>query len=179
MSSGPSKENINRLSEKFQNSDQGVTHGKGKRPLPASKLTEHSQSTGKRRRLEKDNDAAATLQRKVWHHLGQLFGFRSVKSQQLKWGDVSLEKDSATGNERLVLKSECCPKPRRVFQPVAKTSTDTYQCPVNLYKEFWSHRPEDMNKPDSPFYLAINLKRKPTSTVWYMRRPLSVKKIGK
>ncbi|KAL9956883.1 hypothetical protein ACROYT_G038436 [Oculina patagonica] len=174
---GSNKENIKRLSQKVQNSDERVTHRKGKRSLLAPKQTEDLPS--KRRRLESNDDAATTLQSNVWWHLGQLFGFRRIESQRLKWGDITLEKDSTKGNERLVLKSESSPKPRQVFQPVAKTSTDTYQCPVNLYKEFWSHRPEDMNKPDSPFYLSVNLRRKPTNTVWYMKRPLAFKKIGK
>lgn len=178
MSSGPNKENINRLSQKVQNSDERVTHGKSKRPLPAPKQNEDSQITCKRRRLENDN-AAATLQNQVWWHLGQLFGFRSKESQGLKWGDVSLEKDPTTRIDRLVLKAEYSLKPRQAFQPVAKSSADTFQSPVQLYKEFRSHRPQEMNKPDSPFYLAVKQRRNPSNAVWYMKRPLAVKKIGR
>jgi len=36
-----------------------------------------------------------------------------------------------------------------------------------------------MNKPDSPFYLAVKHQRKPNDNVWYMRSPLGKNEIGK
>ena len=36
-----------------------------------------------------------------------------------------------------------------------------------------------MNKPDSPFYLAVKHQRKPDDEVWYMRSPLGKNEIGK
>ena len=49
---------------------------------------------------------------------------------------------------------------------------DAENCPVNAYKTFRSHRPESMNNPDSPFYLAIKYNRKPNGTELYKRQPL-------
>lgn len=160
---GPSQD---RLSQEVQNSTEKVIYGKGKRPLSATERTDDLQI--KSRRLE-HHDAA-----------GQLFGFLTqIESHRLKWGDVSMEEDPTTGNERLFLKAECSSKVRQAFQPVAQASTDTactYQCPVNMYKKFKSHRPEEMNKPDSPFYLAVKHRRKPSNTVWYMKIPQGVNK---
>ena len=36
-----------------------------------------------------------------------------------------------------------------------------------------------MNNQESPFYLAINHKRNPSDTVWYMNAPLGKNSIGK
>ena len=36
-----------------------------------------------------------------------------------------------------------------------------------------------MNKPDSPFHLAVKHQRKPVDDVWYMRSPLGKNEIGK
>jgi len=80
-----------------QIASERVSHEKGKRPLPVWTPNEVLQV--KRRRLQCRDPAV--LQRQVWRHFDQLFGsFTQVQSKELKWGDVSLEKD-ATGNERL------------------------------------------------------------------------------
>lgn len=173
---GSSKKNSGRQSQEVGNSNEVVTHRKGKRPLSAAKATEDLQI--KRRRLEIYDPAL--LQREVWWHLDQLFGPRTqVESRRLKWGDISLEEDLTTGNEMLVLKAECSSKTHRASELVGQTSADTTnQCPVDIYKQFQSHRPKEMTKPDSPFYLAVKQRRKPSQTVWYMKRPLAVYKIG-
>ena len=53
------------------------------------------------------------------------------------------------------------------FHPTAQ-ATGTERCPVKIYKEFARHRPLQINKPDSPFYLAVKHQRKPDDDVWYM-----------
>ena len=47
------------------------------------------------------------------------------------------------------------------------------------YKKFRSHRPAEMNGAESPFYLAINHRRKPNDSIWYMKAPLGKNEIGK
>ena len=42
-----------------------------------------------------------------------------------------------------------------------------------------SHRSEARLEPDTPFYLAINHRRKPNDKVWYLDRPLGKNEIGK
>ena len=148
----------------------------GKRPLSAKKVTDDLKN--KRRKLD-DCDEAAMLQRQVAWDLLQLFRIRKNETHRLKWGDVSLEKVPTTGNERLVLKGRWSSKPRQVFQPVAQASKDpgTSRCPVQTYKEFKRHRPEEMNELNSPFYLAVKEKRRLEDQVWYMRRALGQKKL--
>lgn len=172
---GPNQENINRRPQEVQNSSERVSHGKGKRPLSVSRPTEASEV---KRRLE--YHSPAVLQRQVWWHIGQLFGFFSqIQSRKLKWGDVSLEKDPATGNERLALNAEYSLRTNQRSKTLHQASTSTSQCPVAIYKEFSSHRPREMNNPDSPFYLAVKQRVKPGNTVWCMKRPQAVQKIGK
>lgn len=150
----------------------------GKRPLSGEKVTDDLKS--ERRKLE-DCDKASVLQWQVAWDLFLLFRICKNESHRLKWGDVSLKKDPTTGHESLVLKAtgRCSSKPRQVFLPVAQTSTDpgTSQCPVQTYKEFKSHRPEEMKEPNSPFYLAVKEKRRLEDQVWYMRRALGQKKL--
>jgi len=45
-------------------------------------------------------------------------------------------------------------------------------------KPLKSHRPAEMNSSDSPFYLAINHRRKPNDNTWYMKAPLGKNEIG-
>ena len=55
---------------------------------------------------------------------------------------------------------------------------EKYSALVHLYLKFASHRPEEMKRPEAPFFLVINHKRKPADPVWYSRAPLGKNKIG-
>jgi len=66
----------------------------------------------------------------------------------------------------------------RAFHPTAQ-AIGNERCPVKIFKEFAHRRPLEMNKPDSPFYLAVNHKQKPDDDVWYIRSPLGKNEIGK
>ena len=66
----------------------------------------------------------------------------------------------------------------RTFHPTAQ-ATGNERCPVKIFKEFARRHPLEMNKPDSPFYLAVKHQRKPDDDVWYMRSPLGKNEIGK
>ena len=101
------------------------------------------------------------------------FGFRARdESRKLKWGDIVLQEDNETGNEILIWKSE------RGYNPTAQ-ATNNERCPVYYYKKFKSHRPEEMNNADSPFYLTINHRRRRGNSIWYMKAPLGKNEIGK
>jgi integrase len=67
---------------------------------------------------------------------------------------------------------------KRAFQPKAY-ATGNERCPVRLFKKFKSHRPSEMNKVDSPFFLAIKHKQAPDDNTWYMKCPLGKNQIGK
>ena len=160
-------------------------HAKGNRPQAARQITEEEEDL-LFRSGEFGEDNPEALQRTVWWLLSLHFGFRARdESRKLKWGDIVLETDSETGNELLVWAAERGSKTRhgdghhtRAFNPIAHASNNE-RCPVRYYKKFKSHRPEDTNKPDSPFYLAINHRRKPEDSTWYMRAPLGKNGIGK
>ena len=64
-----------------------------------------------------------------------------------------------------------------IINPTAQ-ATNTERCPVRYYKAFKSHHPAEMNSSDSPFYLAINHRRKPNDNTWYMKAPLGKNEIG-
>ena len=78
-------------------------------------------------------------------------------------GGVLLEKDPETGREVLVWRTGTGSKTRqgstetdhkRTFCPKL-FATGGARCPVKFYKTFEKHRPEEMKKPEAPFYLAI------------------------
>ena len=50
---------------------------------------------------------------------------------------------------------------------------------MKFHKTFKSHRPVEMNKPESPFYLAVRHNRSSQDNVWYMKSPLEKNEIGK
>lgn len=160
-----------------------VEDAKGNRPQAAKELTEAEEDLLFRSGEFGDHNPDA-LQRTIWWLLALHFGFRARdESRKLKWGDIVLQTDNETGNEVLVWTSERGSKTRhgnghrRAFNPTAQ-ATNTERCPVRYYKAFKSHRPAEMNSSDSPFYLAINHRRKPNDNTWYMKAPLGKNEIG-
>ena len=129
-------------------------------------------------------DDHEVLQRTVWWVLSLHFGFRARdESRRLQWGWYCSGNDAITGKQVLVWKAERGSKTRRgdgdcrAFNPKAY-ATENEQCPVRLFIKFASHRPEEMKRPEAPFFLAINHKRKPSDPVWYSRALLGKSRIG-
>ena len=157
---------------------------KGNRPQAARALTEAEEDLLFDQGLFGDHNPEV-LQRTIWWAIALHFGFRARdESRKLKWGDVGLSSDPETGNEVLVWKSERGSKTRhgnghqRAFFPTAQ-ATNNRRCPVSLYKAFASHRPEASKQPESPFFLAVNHRRKPSSQIWYSNAALGKNLIGK
>lgn len=165
---------------------QLVGEGKGNKPNAARALTEGEEAS-LFKNYHLGNKDPQTVQKTLWWHLSLHFGFRARdESRKLRWGDVTLSQDPETGNEILVWLAERGTKTRtgkenghqRAFNPTIQ-ATHTETCPVALYKEFSSHRPKEMNLHDSPFFLAVNHRRKPDSQIWYMKSPLGKNEIGR
>ena len=144
--------------------DLVVNNAKGYRPQAARELTKGEEDllfqTG-----QFGEDDPEVLQRTVWWVLSLHFGFRARdESRRLQWGDIAIENDPVTGKQVLVWKAERGSKTRqgdghcRAFNPKAY-ATENEHCPVHLYLKFASHRPEEMKRPEAPFFLAINHKR--------------------
>ena len=158
--------------------------GKVNRPQAARHLTDAEEDLMFERGEFGDQDPEV-LQRTVWWLLSLHFGFRARdESRKLRWGDVKLQINAETGNEELVWTAERGSKcrngegPGRPFCLIAQASNNA-RCPVFFYEAFRSHRLTEMNEQESPFYLAINHKRKPSDTVWYRKAPLGKNSIGK
>ena len=64
------------------------------------------------------------------------------------------------------------------FYPTAQ-APENERCPVQLHKAFAAHGPLEMKQPDSPFFLAINHRRQPSSEIWYSKAALGKNEIGK
>ncbi|KAK3754207.1 hypothetical protein QZH41_003309 [Actinostola sp. cb2023] len=167
---------------------KNLTHqGKGNRPNATRELTKAEEDTlFESGQLSIEEPKA--LQKALWWFLSLHFAWRARdESRKLSWEDVSLENDPETGDECLIWKTEKGSKTRtgqkgghqRAFEPKAYAITNKSRCPVEFYKVFRSHRPQSMLAPDSPFYLAINHRRKPEDEVWYLDRPLGKNEIGK
>ncbi|KAL9988017.1 hypothetical protein ACROYT_G002414 [Oculina patagonica] len=164
-----------------------VQSGRGNKPNAARELTVEEQDNLFESGQFGDHDPLV-LQRTLWWFLSLHFGFRARdESRKLYWGDVLLQKDAETGRELLVWRTERGPKTRqgntenghkRPFSPKLFATGDS-RCPVKLYKAFANHRPEDMKKPEDPFYLAVKHKRKSDDNIWYLRTPLGKNQLGK
>ena len=162
------------------------SEGKGNRPMHATALTKAEEdqlyATG-----QFGLNSPQALQRTVWWLTTLLFGHRGRnESRQMKWGDIQVKKDES-GREYLEF-TERCTKTRngdvdggsRAFAPKAfETPENPARCPVRTYKEYARRRPKDSLKPDSPFYLCINHKRRAEDPIWYMNAPLGKNTIGK
>lgn len=163
--------------------DLVVNNAKGNRPQVARELTEDEEDllfeTG-----QFGEDDPEVLQRTVWWMLSLHFGFRARdECRRLQWGDIVVDDDPVSGKQVLVWKAERGSKTRqgeghcRAFSPKAH-ATNTERCPVRIYLKFASHRPDEMKKPDAPFFLAVNHSRAPDNPIWYNRAPLGKNKIG-
>jgi len=102
----------------------------------------------------------------------------------MKFGDIVLRQDEATGEEYLEWSTERESKTRhgdenehrRFFRPKAYEAGDR-KCPVACYKEFVYKRPEEAKSPESPFFLAVHHQRKPENRIWFSKRPMGKNKI--
>ncbi|XP_067030881.1 uncharacterized protein KIAA1958-like [Acropora muricata] len=159
-------------------------HAEGNRPQAVGSVTSSEQDLLFHTKQFGDHDPEV-LQRTVWWVLSLHFGFRARdESRKLRWGAMVLENDPH-GCEVLVWKAERGSKTRhgggthqRAFNLTVQ-ATNKERCPVKLFKKFSAHRPEKMKHPDSPFFLAINHKRKQESQIWYCNSPLGKNAIGK
>eukprot|EP00105_Crassostrea_gigas_P032800 XP_011455947.1 PREDICTED: uncharacterized protein LOC105348291 isoform X1 [Crassostrea gigas] len=109
------------------------------------------------------------------------FGMRSrAEHVSLRWNGVQ-QKVTSTGEEYLEYR-ERSTKTRtgvtsesRSFAPKMFENRDNPRCPVLAYKEFARRRPEQMNNPESPFYLGVS--RHPEKA-WYVNQPMGKNTIG-
>ena len=152
--------------------------GKGNRPNHATALTKDEEDM-----LFQSGqlgwDSPEALQRSIWWLTTIHFGHRGRdEARQLQWGDIKLKTDEVNG--QYLEFQERSTKTRdgekaggcRRFTPKAfENKEDPRRCPVQTYKEFEKRRPDAMKKADSPFYLAINHKRKEEEK-WFKCAPL-------
>ena len=133
-------------------------HAKGNRPQACGELTITEEDQLFQLGLFGKHEPEV-LQRTVWWVLSLHFGFRTRdESRRLKWGDIVLSNDPETGCELLLWKAE---RGSRIYKALAE------------------HRPLEMKQPDSPFFLAINHRRQPSSQIWYLKAALSKNEIEK
>ena len=67
---------------------------------------------------------------------------------------------------------------QRAFYPTAQV-TENERCPVQLYRAFADYPSLEMKQSDSPFLLAINHRRQPSSQICYSKAALGKNEIGK
>ena len=140
--------------------------GKGNKPQAATAL-EDKEEDALFKIGEFGDSNPVSLQGTVWWLMSVHFGFGvRDESRKLCLGDVQLQQDKDS-EEMLVWLAECWTKThhgqekghQRAFQPKVY-ATKTKRCPVKFYKKFKSHRPVEMNQPESPFYLAVRVEQK-------------------
>ena len=160
--------------------------GKGNRPNAADSITDaeieklwSSQALG--------DHSPKNLQMTIWFCLCIHMGMRGRdEHHKYRFGDFTL-KFSSEGHEYVEFTQERGTKTRsgegeahqqRAFKPkMFATPACPDRCPVKLFKTFISHRPEGMNLPESPFYLAVNQKLNEHSK-WYKCQPLGIHQIN-
>lgn len=158
--------------------------GKGNRPNRAMPL-----SLGDEEKLwnmgSLGSHSPIALIRTIWYLLSLAFGLRGRhEARQMRWGDVTLKKDS-DGAEYLEL-NERLTKTRdgsmaagsRAFHPKAFASSNKARCPVEFFKEYAKRRPAGSNTPDSPFFQAINHRRRDNAETWFSNGPLGKNQLG-
>ena len=121
----------------------------------------------------------------VWFLNTKLFGFRGGhENRQLKWGDISLHKDS-DGDEYLQFRERLAKTRQgnsgsRAFAPKAFANKENpSRYPIESYKLYKAHRPSNYVDPESPFYVAVNNTWLPNTTyAWYKKAPMGQKTLS-
>ncbi|CAC5415445.1 unnamed protein product [Mytilus coruscus] len=118
-----------------------------------------------------------SLIRTVWLNNSLHFGLRSREEHStIRWGDLQMK--STTDGLQYLEHAERVTKTRtgayvretRAFQAKMFADPGNTRCPVEVYKQYIKHRPEDMLEDESPFYLGIS--RNIKDDIWYSRQPM-------
>ena len=152
--------------------------GKGKRQNKARSLSKEEEEVlwvaGKL-----GNNSPESLVNTIWWILTQYFGLRGrQKHHSMKVDDFALRKDD--DGQEYVEFAEGLTKTRggglskksRDFSP--KMFATGERCPVSLFKEYLSRRPQQM-KTTGPFYLSVNYNAK--DEIWYKAQPMGINRI--
>ena len=152
--------------------------GKGNKPNRAEPITMSEEKL----LMEKGclgNNSPKQLLNRMWFNNTVLFGLRGGdENRQLKWGDISLKRDADDNeyleyNERITkTRTGASSKHNRSFNPKQYEAKENPEnCPVQAYKIYRSHRPNEMCHDEAPFYLAINHQRRASGN-WYKNNAL-------
>ena len=121
-----------------------------------------------------EDQRPAILQATLREYINKISSKQSLTdSQCLRWGDITLSQDPETNKEKLIANFPG-------LETQSQLDCDDLQAKaVDCYKTFRSHRPTEMNTPNSPFFLAVKRKRKEGDPVWYLECRQGLRKIGK
>ena len=153
--------------------------GHGKRPNATKALTvQDEENLWKNRVLGEQNPKS--LLYTLWYLLTLHFGLRGCQEHhEMFVEDFTFNKDDQ-GTEYVTFEENPTKtrqgglrKKRRAIQP-KMFATGGPRCPVQFFKTYLAHRPEEMRN-SGPFYLAII--DKPKSEVWYKKQRMGVNKI--
>ena len=159
--------------------------GKGNKPYASVALAEDEMKILYEKGLLGTSSPEAILNT-LWLNNSLYFGLRGIKDHyNMRWGDVKLCKTDH-GDEYLQFNG-CQSKTRtgadlrdvRVFAPKMFSANGGEKDPVTMYKVFAEKRPEKMNDPDVPPYIAVNnVKSKSTDKCWFKCNAVGINKLG-
>ncbi|XP_053376908.1 uncharacterized protein KIAA1958-like [Mercenaria mercenaria] len=156
--------------------------GLGNKPRAAETMTESIIDQMHEARTLGDYTPRSLLH-SMWFVCTNHFGMRTGKEcRDLCWGDIHLRMDETSGGEYLIYDQERQTKTRsgsnprdiRGTKPKAYATADAQRDPVHLYKLYSQKRPDEMCKPDSPFFLTPNDK---PQRCWFKKTPLGINKL--
>ena len=150
-------------------------HGKGSKLLRLSTKT-------KRMPFLKQENSATSIQLRFKELCAGFYLYTSVSEQETKV--VSCAGVTFSFNSRMMAKKSWFGWPSEAQRPDMVSREDTkersnqrFMPPIQrdvlsvVRKKFSSHRPMEMNAPESPFYLAVRHNRRSNEDVWYMKGP--------
>ena len=133
-----------------------------------------------------------SLQFTIWFNLTLLMGLRGRDEHRcMKFGDISLHTD-AEGLEYIsllergsktrdgTLPSDLRPTTQKIY---CTCKDDSQKCIVEIWKQYFIHRPDSMCAEDSPMYLQykteVQIQRSKDPYIWYKQQPLGTNSLGK
>ena len=155
--------------------------GKGSRPNASKPLTKPDEDELWKGGKLGTNDPE-TLIHTVWHLLTQYLGFRGRQEHKIaEIQDFQFSFDE--NNVEFVEYNDCKPtktrpgalRANRRSQRPRMYANGTERCPVRIFKNYISHRPEQL-RDKGPLYLSTIIN--PKGDVWYKNQKMGVNRIG-
>ena len=152
--------------------------GKGKGPNKAEALSIDEEEILWTTQMQLDNPQG--LINAIWYTVNKICGdLNNDAKRRIKWGDVAVKWDVVQQRRYLEFKKRSTDTDANdtIEDPIIiwESPTRPDRCPVNIYMEYYKHRPKSFLTDESPFFACIKHHRRAGDEIWFKDQPMGEK----